>query len=448
MNKKILFGRSLKDILIAVGPSFLLLAVGTVITLRYVNPAPPTRIVISTGHGEGDYQSYAEAYRELMRQEGVTLEIRPSTGARENLKRLADPRSGVDVAFVQDGLDLKGPEDDNLVSLGSLYYEPMWIFYRGKSEITRLSQLKGKRLAVGERGGGTPALAMRLLKESGIEKDDATFLRLGWAESAAALKKGEADAAFFLATAGDAVVRELVAAKDVRLMSIDQAEAVTRHIPFLHHLVLPHGALDLAKNVPEKDVHLVATTATLVAKESFHPALIDLLLKAASQVHDDPGIFEKKNEFPVDKDYNYPISDEAKRFYKHGTPFWQRYLPFWLASLLDRFLLVVLPLVAVVLPFLRGIPKILSWRVRTRIHKRYGELKYLETQVKGETSHAKYAQHLRELDDIEDRVKHMKVPLDFAEHVYVLREHIDFVRMKLSRGIEDDRERAAQSATH
>ena len=438
MNKKILFGRSIKDILVAFAPSLVLLAVALFVARKYVNPEPPNHIVISTGDGEGDYQAYADAYRDIIKREGIKLDIRPSSGARENLTRLIDPKSDVDVAFVQDGLEPKEEKDQaiDLVSLGSLYYEPMWIFYHGKKELTRVSQLKGKRVAIGEHGGGTPNLAWKLLEEAGIDKNGIVVVRDDFRHAADALKKGEVDAAFFLATPEEELIKELLSEKDVHPMNMDQAEAITRKLPFLHHLVIPHGAVNLAHNLPEQDLHLVSTTATLVARDTLHPALVDLLLKAATEVHGEPGILERKNEFPIDKDYNFPMSDEAKRFYKVGAPFWQRYLPFWLANLVDRFILIILPLLAVIIPMLKTIPKIMDWRVRKRIHRAYGELKFLETQMRNETTHERNAVHLRELDRIEDRVRSLKVPIEFSEHIYGLRGNIEFVRGKLSSGLE------------
>ena len=422
--------RPLKDLLLALIPSLLISGILLTIALHYVNPAPPSEVVISTGDGEGEYDLYAKQYRDILKDEKVNLKIRPSTGAVENLSRLADVKSDVEVGFVQDGLGTPDEEPD-LVSLGSLYYEPFWVFYRGKTEITRFSQLEGKRIAVGREGGGTRPLALKLLKVSGIDEKSAQLMNLGWNESAEALLKGEIDVAVYMGTAGDPLIQKLVRDSTVRLMNVDQAEAITRNVPYLHHLVLPHGSFDLKKNIPATDVHLVSPTATLLVKDTLHPALVYLMMKAISQVHNDPGLFEKKNEFPVDKDFQFPLADEAKTFFKSGPPFWQKYLPFWIATLLDRFILILIPLMAVVVPLGRTIPKIYQWRIRSRIYQRYGELKFIETQIKAETTQELYAQHLKELDVIEERVKHMKVPLDFSDHVYGLREHIDFVRKRL-----------------
>lgn len=431
MNKKPALGLSSKVRWLALGSYVLLLLVALIVAHRYANPAPPERIVISTGADEGDYQTYAGMYRDSIKKSGVELVVRPSTGTVQNLSLLKDPRSDVDVAFVQDGLDTS-EEDSPLFSLGSLYYEPLWVFYRGEAQLTRFSQLVGKKLAIGVRGGGTQALAERLLTASGVDETNSTFLYLEYDAAVAALKSGAADAGFFLTTPDDELIKTLLATAELRLLSVDQAEAITRQLPFLHHLVLPHGAIDLKTNLPAEDVHLVSSTATLVARKDLHPALIDLLLRAATEVHSEPGIFEKKGEFPVDKDYDFRISPEAKRFYISGERFWLRHLPFWLANLVERFIHLV-PLLALFLPLVRIVPRFVEWWSKSGIYKRYGELKYLETQLKNETDYVRYTEHLKELDGIEDRVNRMKVPLEYAQHVYSLREHIEFVRGKLTR---------------
>jgi len=431
MDKKIIFGRSTRDILLALSP-FALLLLALFIAYKVINPTPPNRLVITTSTDEGDYQTYAKLYQNLLKEDGVTLELRPSSGSLENLNRLKDPNSGVEVGFVQDGLGT-AEEAPELSSLGSLYYEPIWIFYRSKSEMNRISQLRGKKVAIGRENGGTMNLSLHLLKPSGVDGTNSTLIHKGWAEAADLLQKGQIDAAFFLATPEDPLIDKLVADPTLRLMSLDQAEAIVRQIPFLHHLVLPHGALNLKENIPARDIDLVAPTATLLVKDSMHPALMYLLLKAASQVHGEPGIFEKKNEFPVDKDYEFPLTDEAKHYYKSGTPFWQRYLPFWLATLVDRFVIVMLPLIILILPAMRSIPKFLAWRVKARIYRQYGELKFLETQISTDAQHTDYEKFLEKLDHIEEQVNAMKVPIDFSDFIYGLREHIDFVRARLGR---------------
>ena len=428
--------RSKREYLRTFGPSVLIAAGVAALAYHFVDPAPPKHLVISTGDDDGDYHLFAKQYQGIMKEDGVELEIRPSSGVAENLRRLDDPNSDVEVAFMQDGFG-SAEHSPDLSSLGSLYYEPIWVFYRKslaiKGELNRFAQLKGRRLAVGQVGGGTHQLVARLLKEAGVDPTNATFVPKGSQAAVEALHAGQVDAAFFIRTPEDPLVSKLMHDPALKLLDADQAEAIARRNPFLHHLVLPHGTIDLAAGIPAKDVNLVSPTATLLVKDTLHPALAYLLLKAASQVHDDPGIFEKRAEFPQAKDDEFPLSGEAKHFYKAGAPFWQRYLPFWLATLVERLILVAIPAFAIILPIFRLIPRFLNWRVKSRIFQRYGELKLLETRLAPAATPGERQKHLAELDGIEERVNRMKVPLDFSDQVYVLREHIELVRRQISR---------------
>ena len=424
--------RSPLDFLIASAPILILAMVAIFVIYKYIDPAPPKHIVISTGDGEGDYQTYAKLYKDIIKEDGVELEIRPSKGAWENLRRLQDSSSDVDAGFVEDGLGTTEAQPD-VSSLGSLYYEPIWIFYRGKAEIKTFSQFLGKKISIGEKGGGTHTIAKRILKAGGVDETNTKFVDSDPPAEAAALRRGDIDVAVFMATPDDPLVVSLVKEKAIHLMSVEHAEAISRQFPYLHHLVLPRGVIDLKDDLPARDVDLISPTATLLVKDSLHSALMYLLLKAASQVHSDPGILEKKNEFPIDKDYIFPLTDEAKAFYKSGTPFWQRFLPFWLATIVQRFIVLVIPLLALIIPIVKLIPRILDWRLKSRFYQRYGELKYLEDQINDKLSHETYEEYVHKLDGIEDRVNRMKVPLDFSDQIYGLREHIHFVRERLDR---------------
>ena len=430
MKKNLLFRRSIKDLSLAIGVPFIFSAAIIAAILHFTDPTPPKHIVISTGEGEGEYEQYAKLYQELLHDEGVKLELRTSSGSSQNYQRLKDPNSDVEIGFVQDGFG--SPEEaPDLVSLGSLYYEPIWIFYRGHAHWSRLSDLQSKKIAIGKDGGGTQALTLKLLKASGITEVNSKMIHLGWEDSVKAFKNNEIDAAFFLATPRDALIQKLLRDPTLHLMSLDQAEGISRQMPYLHHLILPHGSIDLNANIPSEDVHLTSPTATLLVKDSLHPSLMYLLLKAATQVHGEPGLFEDKNEFPEDKDFQFPMAEEAKSFYKNGLPFWQKMLPFWLASLFDRFLLVALPALALILPLLKLIPKLYQWRIRKRIYQHYGDLKFLEIKSGDAKTPQVLEKHLAELDQIETRVNRMKLPLDFSDHLYSLRGHINFVRQRL-----------------
>ena len=428
--------KNTKSLLLRGIPALVVLVVCSCFAIRYVNPAPPRHLVIATGDGEGDYQSFAKLYEASMKQEGIQLELRTTHGALDNIRLLVDEKSDVQAAFVQDGL-LTGDQTDHVLSLGSLYYEPLWIFYSNKIELphkvdlTKLSQLRGKRIGIGEEGSGTSVLAQRLLKASGVDSTNSIFVHQAWEDSEKDLRDGEIDVSFLVATAEDPMVERLLADSDIHLMSLDQAEGIQAQLPFLHHLTLYHGSVSLAKNLPEKDIQMIAPTATLLVKDSIHPALQYLLLKAASGVHDDPGIFEKKNEFPSDKDYEVTVSSEAKQFYKNGIPFWQKYLPFWLATFAERLLVIAVPFFAFVLPTLKLIPRFIRWRDRNKILGRYAELKLLENRIRSGVSKSLYDEHIAELARIEEKVNRLKLPIEYANDVYGLRSHIQFVRERV-----------------
>jgi TRAP transporter TAXI family solute receptor len=428
MNKILFANISVKDFLVSVLPITVVILMLITLGYKHLDPAPPNHFVMATGEDEGDYQLYAQQYKEILKKDGVDLQIKSSHGPLENLKFLQDESSGVDAGFAQDGIGSNEDEPD-LVSLGSLYYEPIWIFYRGNAPITKFSQLRGKKIGVGREGRGTHILAFRLLKESGILSSNSEFVMSGGAEAAKSLVAGELDAAFFILAPEDPLVQELAKNEQIHLMSLDQAEAISRQMPFLHHLVLPHGVFDLQKNIPDHDIDLVSPTATLLVRDDLHPALVYLLLKAAVKVHSVSGIFEKKNEFPMNKDDQFPLSEDALQFYKSGGPFWQRYLPFWLAAWIDRFILIVIPFLAIAIPLMKMVPQVYKWRIRKRIYQRYGELKYLETQLENKMQNPQEV--LEKLDAIEARVNKIKVPLEFTEHIYSLRGHIHFVRERL-----------------
>jgi len=426
-----IFREILKDVASVASIPIVLVILVVVIAVHYVNPAPPKRIVISTSTAEGGYNYFAERYRKILARDGIMLELRPSAGATENLAQLSDPSSGVDLGFMQDGLAVEA-DHPNLVSLGSLYYEPVWLFYRNPRELTRLVELKGMRIAAGRPGEGTRSLTLRLLEVSGVTEKNAQVLPLGGDAAAAALVSGEVDAACFIGVAGEPLIRRLLREPGIRLMSFDQAEAYSRRLPFLHHLVLPHGAIDMERNIPDRDTDLVAPTATLVARDTLHPALVYVVLQAATEVHGRPGLFNPEHTFPSDRDTALPLSPDAERYYKSGAPFLHRVLPFWLASLLDRTLVLVVPLIAVLIPVSRIVPALYAWRVRSKVYRWYGELSFLEAQTRDDAGPEARAKYLEKLDWIEGRVNGIRLPLAFAQHRYVLREHIELVRRQLT----------------
>ncbi len=421
-----------KDLLLMVGLPAFVLIVAFWFAARFVKPAPPDNFVMTTGADGGAYHLFAERYRDILKRERITVTLKPSAGSMENFQRLQDANSGVDVGLIQAGV-YPGEPPEGLRSLGAVYYEPLWIFYRGKDEIDKLGQLAGKRVAIGAEGSGTRALALHLLKASGADTSSGDYLTLGGNDAVKALIDESVDAALLVASPDAPIVRELAKAKDVKLANLVQAEAFTRRFPFLTALQLPRGVIDLAADLPSRDVTLLATTANLIVKEDFHPALGFLLLQAAAEVHGRAGVFQKTGEFPAARESEFLLADEAQRYYKSGTPFLQRYLPFWVANLIGRLAVLLLPLVAVLLPLFKILPALIQWRNKSRLFKWYGELKYLEAQAAANPDPAQLGSYLDRLDEIEDGVNNTRVGASYSDYVYNLRLHVDLVRNRLHR---------------
>jgi len=418
---------SLRDLIFVIVPLALIAIAAFWIAYQFVRPAPPKTLTMTTGAEGGAYRAYAERYRAILARNGIDLKLLPSSGSIENLRRLADENSGVDVGFVQSGSRGAG-EINGLVSLGSLYYEPLWVFYRDRAALDRLSQLQGKRVSIGPEGSGIRKLALQLLAANEATQQPTILLDLGMAEAAAALQRRDIDALFIIAGSDSPVVQKLVRTEGVRLMNFSQAMAYTRLFPFLSSVVLPHGAIDLARNIPAQDTTLLSPTANLVARDTVHPALVILLVQAATEVHGHAGLFQQVGEFPAPTATDFPVSDEARRYYQSGPSFLQRYLPFWVAVFVQRMIVLLVPLIAVLIPLMRILPSLYAWRVTRPIYRWYGELKFLEHDLEQNRDPQKTAEYLKRLDNIEARVSRLKVPLAYSGQFYTLREHIAFVR--------------------
>lgn len=413
-------------------PGVLIILAAFWIASRYIRPAPPDTFVMSTGAPGGAYHLFAERYREILARDGVTIELKPSAGSMDNLARLRDPSAGVDAAFVQSGTaDPK--RDSTLHSLGSIYYEPLWIFYRGTTELTLINHLKGKRIAVGADGSGTKVLALQLLKAVGLDEPSVTILPHGGNAAADGLAAGKIDAAFVVGAPDAPVVQRLIRAEGVRLLSIANAEAFNRRYPHLSALTLPRGVIDLAAQIPQRDVTLLAATATLVVREDFHPALAFLMLHAAAEIHSGSGILQKHKEFPAARESEFQLNDQAQRYYQSGPPLLRRYLPFWLANLIERMLVLLVPLFAVLVPAFKVLPALIEWRVKSRVFRWYGEIKFLEDELARDPDHEGMQQMLVRLDDIEQGVSGTSVPMSYSDYAYNLRTHIGVVRARIHR---------------
>lgn len=396
----------------------------------FIHSAPPDTITITAGPEGTVFYTNAWKYATNLQSQGVKTKILTSNGSLENLQRLANPSSRVDVGFVQTGIT--NAATDDLVSLGSISYQPLLVFYQG-APVTTLAGLAGRRLAVGPVGSGTRTLVLTLLAANGITNGGTAAL-LDWdaARSAQALTDGAVDAVFLMGEdASPALMRKLLFAPDIQLLDFVQAEAYTRKFSYLSLLKLPQGAIDLGKNIPPNDVYLIGPTVELIARKTLNPALSDLLLTAARKVHGNATLLQHKGEFPALIEHDIPISPDAARFYKSGTSWFHilyRILPFWMASLMSRMVVVFVPTVVVMIPVLRSIPHLYRWRNQSRIYHWYRTLLVLEKDLLKEKDPAKRAQFLKRLDDIEKGVNKMKVPAFLADQFYTLRGHITNVR--------------------
>lgn len=404
------------------------LAIAFWLLFYVVRPAPPRTVTMMTGAPGGGYAMFAELYRAALAREDIQLILKPSTGSIENLRALKSEEA--DLAFIQSGIAHE-PDSTDLVSLGSMYFEPVWIFHRLPAPLTRLNQLDGKRVATGEAGSATQLLALQMLAANGIALNAPRLSSLGSNDAADGLVSGTLDAAFIISGADSPVIRRLLEAPGIQIAELEHAHAYTRRLPHLETVVLPAGAIDLIDISPPRDITLLGATANLVARADLHPAIISLMLQTAREVHGTPGLFQRAGEYPALIGRDLPPSTVAQRLYETGPPFLQRYLPFWVAILVDRLLVALLPLIAIMIPLMRIAPALYTWRMRSRIYRWYGELKFLEARIDNCTTDAEVAEYLEQLDRIEDRANHRRIPLSYNSELYTLREHIQLVRQKL-----------------
>ena len=398
----------------------------------FFHSAPPRTIIITSGAPGSSFEANAEKYRVILARKGVKLKILPSQGSLENLRRLDDPKFHVDIGFVQGGIT-NVPDLNKLVSLGSISYEPLLVFYRGAAPVNLLSAFSGKRVAIGAAGSGTRSLALQLLALNGITPGGATtLLDLDGGDAANALLEGSVEAVFLMGdTTSIAVMRQLEQAPNIQLFDFTQADGYSRRISYVNKLVFPQGSIDFGKNIPAHDVNLIGPTVELLARPDLHPALSDMLIEAAQEAHGAPGVFKRRGEFPALVQHDFPISADASRYYKSGKSFFYRFLPFGLASLVSRIVVVFVPLVVLLIPALRIIPAALKWRMQMRINRWYRELLALERNLPGEGTPASREKLMARLGRIENEVNKMKVPTSFAGQFYDLRGNIQFVRDRL-----------------
>ncbi|HET9451234.1 MAG TPA: TAXI family TRAP transporter solute-binding subunit [Aggregicoccus sp.] len=446
-----------RDLWLVLAPSLLLLAAAFGFALSFIKPAPPRSLVMAIAPDEGGARYYARRYQELLARDGITVELRTTEGSAHNVALLQDPGERVDVAFVQSGTaQQEAPaaarglraRAASVVSLGSVAYVPLWVFYRAELPVDDVRGLAGRRIAVGPPDSSTRALALTLLQANGVHGAPTQLLPFERDAAIAQLKAGHVDAVFLLSPAESPAVKRLAAEPGLRLLSFARAEAYVRRFPYLSSLVLPRGVFDLGQDLPSQDVRLVSPTANLVARDSLHPALAYLLMRAGTEIHGRSGLLDRAGQFPAPLEAGFPLSSEAQRYYSAGVPLLQRYLPFWAANLVDRLWVMLVPIIAVLVPLGRMVPALYRWRVRSRVFRWYARLKEIEIQLEENPGRAMLEDMLKRLEETERSVNQIPTPLAYQENLYFFREHVDVVRRRLVRrlaGVPEHAEEEVQA---
>jgi ABC-type nitrate/sulfonate/bicarbonate transport system substrate-binding protein len=457
---------SIRELLFSAVPFAILAVALLVLAYLWLDPTPPKRVTLATGPAQSAYDEFGKRYKKALAANGIEVVLLPSQGSSENLRLLREGKA--DLGFVQGGSNERATtEESGLESLGSLFVEPVWLFYREDSvrkvapktahlsaagppqgakalsggsaaasaasvgaNISALTQLQGLRLNIGARGSGVPRLMRKLFEANNIDVQQITLSQLEQTPATVAFLGGEIDAIVFASAPESLMVQMLLQTPGVKLMDFAQSEAYSRRMPFLTPVVLPRGVVDLARDMPAADLRLVATTTALLTREQTHPALLQLFAQAARELHSPAGWFNRTGSFPTTEHSEYPVSAEAERAIKGGQPFLQRYLPFWLANLVERMWLVLGIIIAILLPLSRIVPPLYEFRIRSRVFRWYGQLRALENEMQAQGSDA--AQLAQELDALEARVGRINVPLSYADELYALRNNINLVRRKLA----------------
>lgn len=385
----------------------------------------PRKVVIATGPEDNLYRTFAQRYAEILARDGIAVEQRATGGAAENARLVADPKSGVDVAFMSGGV-IKDP--GNIVMLASLYYEPLWVFYHASRKLDQIDELRGKRIAIGTPDQGVHAFVEPLLAANDVTAANSELVSIGNLAALHALEAGTVDAAMFVGAAQSPAIMQALRDPNLGLMSFVRADAYQRRFAHISKLTLPAGTIDLGKRIPEEDVRLIGTEAMLVARDDLPAAISNLLHDAAREVHGGQGYFESPREFPNTDPVDLPVSMQADRHHRFGPSLLHRYLPFFVATYVERLVVLLVPLLVVIVPLFNLLPQLLRWRARSRIYRWYGELTLLERDIASRTGPLPIEEWLAKVDRIEAAAARIKTPASYAAEAYTLREHIALVR--------------------
>ncbi len=425
--------------LVATGGPFVVIALVLLAGAYFVlQPQPPRRVVLATGPTYSDYAEFGKRYVKELARHRIEVVLRPTAGSSANRRALSDPKVEVDLGFVRGGSGeaLRREEEkggEPLLALGSLFLEPVWIFYRAEAakklpggRLTRITQLQELRVNTGARGGGATNILAKLMSANGIAREALKLDRREQGAAVAALFEGTLDALVLVSAAEAPVVQALLFEPGIALLEFEQAEAYSRRFPYLGPVVLPRGVADLLRDIPPRDVRLIAPTTMLVARAGTHPAIVQLFVQAAHTIHGESGWIARAGQFPSPENVELPLAREAERFFRSGPPFLQRYLPFWLANLIDRMWVALVSIIAILIPLGRIVPPLYAFRVRSRIFRWYRRLREIENEWN--VGRMSQAELLAELDKLDAKAERITVPLSYTDELYALRGHIDLVR--------------------
>ena len=414
-----------RDFLKVYWPLIAIVAVGLIAALMVMDPAPPKKIRFAAGAPGGAYHVYAERYQRLMQAQGVEVALVDTAGSIENLRLLDEGE--VDVALVQGGL-ASGQDRERLNSLGGLFPEPFWVFIRAGNGINAFGDLRGYRFAIGPDGSGTRALALSLQSEFGGTWPASAQMTLSGSEAADALRAGTVDAVAFAASVEAPYVQDMLRDPAVQLLPFERAPALARRQDALSAVTLLRGVVDIGADIPATDVPLVAPVAQLAIRNDIHPAIEALLIDSAMAIHGDGSLLSAAGSWPDPDATDLPVSNQARRYYRNGPSFLRRYFSFDVANFLDRAWVLAIPLLTLLFPLVRAAPPIYRWRVRRKIYVWYKDIRELEARGRASPTPEERARIVKELQDLQEEIGAVDVPLSYTDDLYRLRSHVEFVK--------------------
>lgn len=421
------------------GLGLVLIIGGFLLANQFVKPSPPRSITIATGGQSGAYYAYAAEYKKLLAEKGIELNIVSTSGSIDNIERLKN--SEVDLAFVQSGtgqaIKNSSSDSEHLVSLGSLYFEPLWLFMPTSKTVFKVADLKGRRVSAGLQGSGTRALVSVLLENNGINADNTELIEINGDEGARRLLSGELDYIFVVSSINAPLIQSLLANSEIAPFDFERAKAYTRRYRFLSSVELPQGVIDFSRNIPDKDINLLSAAATLAARDGIHPALVALLMQVIEEVHGEGGLFEEPRQFPSERYVDFPLDSSAKRYFDYGPPLLQRYLPFWAAVLVNQLKVFLIPLLALMIPLMKILPLVYRWRVRSYIYRWYRDLREIEDGMIDDIGKESSVKLLARLVVLQEDVTRQAAPLSYTDELYQLRAHIALVYEKLDKSLAE-----------